>query len=98
MGVALTYNVYDGDTLILENVRRTDIADYLGVKLPNITSYIRTGDRVLRRYTITYADEDKIPMSYEESVAQRWAEAVRPFKNVIWVEKGGRKLRVGGKT
>lgn len=27
---------------------------------------------------------------------ERWKEAVAPFKNVIWVKNGRKRLRVGG--
>lgn len=92
MSMIRYYDVYDGDEKIFENVNRYEIEALLGEKLPSgLTSYIVNEMRFKGRYLFTYTSANSDPLFKE------WEDAVRPFKNVIWVKTGGRRLRVGGK-
>lgn len=93
MGKVVTYDLYRDETLVLKDVVRKDIATYIGHELPpDLSRYIKNGYRVYGRYLITYAGYHA-----ESQFEKEWNDAVKPFKNVIWVKTGGRKLRVGGK-
>lgn len=88
------YDVYDGDEKVLENVTRKEIEEFFGETLPTgLTSYIIEKWRFKGRYLITYTS---VSQESKDPFIKEWEDAVRPFKNVIWVKSGGRRLRVGG--
>ena len=96
-GPRFFYNVYDNGELFLENVRRKDILDKLGSVPGSITNYVERKHIFLGRYTFKYGE---CPRGKSETLLyleKEWEDAVKPFKKVIWVKSGGRKLKVRGK-
>lgn len=82
------FNVYDNGKLVLENGYLTDVAEFLGNENLNVHYYVRNAFLYKGRYRIEKADSDLARTSFE----REWNEAVAPFKRVIWVKRGGRKL------
>lgn len=82
------YNLYEDDTLVLENVYPEDIQEFLGNdKLP-VSHYAINGIVYREHFTIEKGD----PALLRSQFAKAWTEAVAPFKRVQWVKSGGRKL------
>lgn len=93
------YNLFDNGSLILENATPKEMRNHLGIKLPNsLAPYIEKGHKIKGRYTITYSGMENEPLSQDQDFIEEWRRAVAPFKNVVWVKDGGRKLKIGGKT
>lgn len=94
-----TYNVYDRGELILENVTRVEINKALRMVVPNqLVHYAERGHKYLDRYTFEFANLSELAEGDADAeFIKEWTEAVKPFKRVIWVKEGGRKLRIGGK-
>ena len=97
MNKRFTYNAYDNGEIILKNVTSQEIRDHIGEKALNIAGYANNGHKYKGRYTFEIVDETDAKRQEEIEFINAWTEAVRPFKNVIWVKSGGRKLKVGGK-
>lgn len=96
MAKKIRYNLYDNGKLVLEDATHLDIARAIGCNSIKISNYIKSNSRYKKRYTFEYSDEREQQVTPQERLfIQRWEEVVKPFKNVIWVKEGGRKLRVG---
>lgn len=87
MGLSYLYNVYDGDTLILENARYKDLCELFGRRPINIDNYIEKQYKYNGRYLVTYASKED-PSSFIEE----WEKARAPFLKVAWSKTEGRKL------
>lgn len=87
MGVCYLYNVYDGDTLIMEKATYGDLCKLLGRRPTNIDSYIEKQYRYNGRYLVTYASKDTY-----NSFSKEWEKARAPFLRVSWSKTEGRKL------
>ena len=88
--MGILYNLYDNGSLALQGVTRRDIESYLGEKLPTgITQYVKDKNKYKGRYLITYHDKVN-----EDPFVREWNEVVKPFRNVIWVKEGGKRLVV----
>lgn len=88
------YNVYDNGKLVLHNAPVKEVKEYTGNPKICLTRYVQTGERYRGRYTFEYGNalETEVPLKFKKD----WEAAVAPFKNVIWVQSGGKQLRVGG--
>lgn len=86
------FDLYDGDEIVLENATHGEVDDFLGAKI-NLTQYIRNKMTYRGKYTIHYADN----LSEPDPFIKAWEEARAPFKNIVWVREGGRRLIIGGK-
>lgn len=91
------YNVYDYGVLILENVTSQEIREALGDNIQCITNYVISGHKFRGRYTFDFVNDSEIKTESELAFEKEWNDAVRPFKNIIWVKEGGRRLHIGGK-
>lgn len=92
------YNVYDNGELILESVTPNEIRDYIGENIQNVGVYANSGHKFRGRYTFDFSDIETVVKSESELAFEKeWNDAIRPFKRVIWVKEGGRKLVIGGK-
>lgn len=87
MGLSYLYNVYDGDTLILENATYKDLFELLGRKPTNLESYIEKQYKYNGRYLVTYASKEET-----SSFIAEWEKARAPFLKVAWSKTEGRKL------
>lgn len=91
------YNVYDNRNLILENVTRVEMLKVVDCSKIKIQDYIDEGRTYKGRYTFEYGDAgEKYNAAQQVAFEERWKEVVAPFRNVIWVKQGGKRLRVGG--
>lgn len=82
------YNVYDNGKLVLENAYAEDVGELVGNEKLNIHYYVRNHFIYKGRYRIEKADSELARSVF----AREWNEAIAPFKRVIWVKSGGRKL------
>lgn len=83
--------------MILENVTRVEILKVVDCSKIKIQDYIEEGKPYRGRYTFEYGDKEEKCDTLKQAVfEERWKEAVAPFKNVIWVKSGGKRLGVGG--
>lgn len=87
------YNLYDNGELILERAQPREIIEFLGVETFNVASYAELRSIYKGRYRVKKVEEG---LSQDEIFIEEWNKAVEPFKRVIWVKRGGRKLRVKG--
>ena len=83
------YNLYDNGELVLEEVLVKEIKAFLGVKDLNVSQYASLSVAFRGRYTIEKIEER---ITLDEEFIKEWNKAVEPFKRVIWVKSGGRKL------
>lgn len=96
-GKTYSYNVYDNGELILTNVTTAEIKEALGFAPPSIPQYVGTGHRFKGRYTFKWGKPVETVDQTLLEFKKEWEEAIAPFKNVVWVKEGGRKLTIGGK-
>lgn len=90
MGKRNRYNVYDDDSLIIENATSGEITKALDCQTICINTYAEEKMKYKGRYTFVIVEtEERIP---GEDFVKEWQEMVKLFKNVIWVKTGGRKL------
>ncbi|MBP3677860.1 MAG: hypothetical protein J6I97_05895 [Agathobacter sp.] len=89
------YNVYDNGKLIMKDVTHREIAKAIGCSTISIPQYIENGNKYAGRYIFEFSGVAE-PDNAETTFAREWNAAVAPFKNVIWVKQGGKRLRVGG--
>ena len=93
------YNVYDNGELIMTCVTHREIAKKIGCSKISIPAYIESGHKYDGRYTFELCEnEEKMDTFQEVIFKEKWNAVVAPFKNVIWVKSGGKRLKVGGKV
>jgi hypothetical protein len=98
MGIhGYSYNLYDNGVLVLESANPKQIRDFTGINVKSPIGYAIRGHKINGRYTLELADESYLESLSEEMFKKEWNDAIKPFKRVIWVKEGGRKLKVGGK-
>ena len=88
------YNVYDNGKLIIENATHREIAKEIDCSTICISNYVDNGNKFAGRYTFEFSGVAE-PDNAETTFVREWNAAVAPFKNVIWVKSGGRRLCVG---
>lgn len=87
------YNVYDNGELILQNAKRKEVVAKIGLNTISFARYAKEGAAYKGRYTFDiYEDDEKMDTLQETAFCEKWKVAVAPFKNVVWVKSGGRKL------
>lgn len=97
MGGIRRYNVYDNGELIMEKVQYKEIVDRLGGLSVSLTRYASEGLKYKQRYTFEHCDDIEKQESIQEiRFREQWEEVTAPFKNVVWVQSGGKQLKVGG--
>lgn len=87
------YNVYDNAQLILENATSGEIKKVLGCTTICINNYAEEKMKYKGRYTFEITESEGVEV--DGKFVKEWREVVNLFKNVIWVESGGRKLCIG---
>ena len=82
----------------MEDVTSTEIIRELKCsKSINIQNYAEGKVKFRGRYTfeINQRYDEIATTDMREGFCEEWEEAVKPFKRVIWVKTGGRKLCIG---
>lgn len=90
-----TYNLYDNGVMVMENVVGAEIIRFLGCsKSINFQNYADINVKFRGRYTFELNQhyDETATTDMRDGFCEEWEEAVRPFKRVIWVKTGGRKL------
>ena len=92
------YNVYDGDKLVLAYAKSSEVKVFIGNPKFNLYTYVNEGCKAYGRYTIICAEDEKngyAPFNPKD-FAEKWEAVCKPFRNVIWVQSGGRKISLWG--
>lgn len=89
------YNVYDNGELVLEEVTHRVVVNALGCPTINVAMYAIQGTKYKHRYLFELCGTEGTRAAVDPKFEREWNAAVALFKNVIWVKKGGRRLRVG---
>lgn len=91
------YNLYDNGKLILEEVKSREIRQFLNTDI-RVSEYAAEGKIFDNRYTFEVLEpRKKVDVVEQIAFEIRWEETVKLFKNVVWVQSGGKRLRVGGR-
>ena len=90
----IRYNVFDNGKRVLHNAPFKEVIELIGNPKISLTRYVQTGQRYRGRYTFEYGEPKEVEVT--PKFEREWNAAVALFKNVVWVESGGKQLRVGG--
>lgn len=93
MGRVNYYNVYEGERLVLECVTAKEIAAKLNYTVQYVQRNIVSGKLLGGIYSITFI-ADNSGQVHEDNFTKEWNEVIKPFKNVKWSKKKGKKLIV----
>ena len=99
----ILYDVYDKEgNLIIEEMTSVEIAAALDTQRSNVSKRANDGGFLGGKYRIVRKSENRERKPEENAntvralLAEKWADTVNPFKNVIWVDKyepGVKRLR-----
>ena len=93
MGKTLyTYDVYDNGELILKSLTPNEIRKQIGENVLNVTVYANSGHKFRGRYTFKFSTNREVKTEQELSFEKEWNDAVAPFKHIVWVKEGGKRL------
>ena len=96
------FDVYDKKgNLVIADMTNKEIAAALNTQCSNVSKRASDGGFIGGKYKIVRKNDrekrEKIPeATVRELLMTKWADAVKPFKNVIWVDKyepGVKRLR-----
>lgn len=89
------YDLYEGKQLYLQCVTRTEINRMLNINRNSYSEYVYNGYLLEGRYTVRFAGQSESKANETmQDFEEKWEEAIRPFRRVIWCHDEGKKLRI----
>lgn len=99
MAANIKYNLYQGDKLYLEGKTAPEISKMFGCTQTAVHSAYMHDHKLCKKYRVERVSAAK-PEDTEEkphvpdTFWMEWRKMNEMFKKVIWVEKGGKRLKV----
>ena len=90
------YNLFEGEKLVLEDVDAKTIKEFTKRPTLKFSDYDGTGIKINGVYTLVRSDNCPTEVYGLPSFAEKWESVCKPFRNVIWVQSGGRKISLWG--
>lgn len=105
MSIPALYNVYYDGKIFRKNLTVAQIAKELGCSEVNVYNAAKRGSNLCRKFKVAKVGEKPgevkkprpKPVATEskdvpEDFERRWLEETGRFKNVVWVQNGGKRL------
>lgn len=99
MSIPALYNVYYDGKIYRKNLTVAQIAKELGCSEVNVYNAAKRGSNLCRKFKVAKVGEKPRPKpvateskDVPEDFERQWFEETGRFKNVVWVQTGGKRL------